>query len=175
MGCACHKVGFPVSVVKPLFYHSRTLFNTDTVLNPSASILTSESLPAFLSALTQVLVKRATPAMVFIDVLVDPLMAHRLFALAAHHPSDLLWTQIIPQVCFYFGLHHRGELASPATGETPIFGFALRLFVSVAALSAVAPYLTAYRAGIAPKALGYPRLIISLFTHALYRVAFLLS
>jgi hypothetical protein len=49
------------------------------------------------------------------------------------------------------------------------------LFVAVAALTTVAPDLSANRAGITTQALGYPGLIISFFTHPFYCVAFFLS
>lgn len=175
MACAFDQIDFPVPVIKTLLHHRRTFFDTDTVPYPPAPILAPEALPALFAALPQVLVERAPSAMVGIDMLVDAFMADRLPAVPAHHARDLLRTQIVSQVGLDLGLHHRGELDHAPTREAPILRLSLRLLVAIATLTAVAPYFAADRAGIPPEALGYTCLIISLFTHPLYRVSFFLS
>ena len=175
MARSFNKIDLPVSVIKPFFHHGRTLFDADTVLNPSAPILATEPVPALLSALTQVFVECAAPAMVGIHMLIDAFMAHRRFTVFAHHSSNLFGTEVIPQVRLDLGLDHWGELGDPAARKTPIFGLPLCLFVPVAALPAVTPELAADRAFVASQTGRDLSLSISLFTHPFYRVSFLSS
>jgi hypothetical protein len=67
--------------------------------------------PASLLALpTKMQVKRSPVVVVAVNVLVDPLMAHRRFPLAAHVAGDLLRAVILPQVILNRFLDFDGKL-----------------------------------------------------------------
>jgi hypothetical protein len=132
--------------------------------------------PASLLALPMKMqVKRSPVVVVAVNVLVDPLMAHRLLDLSAHVDSDLLRAVILPQVILHRFLDFDSELFAFTAFKAALIRKRMRLLMSVAMLTGVSIQLAAVRPSAAFQQFGDLVLFISGFTHLFNAVAFFTS